>query len=619
MPKISSVSSLLALLEKNLTFVPSETREVLNEDGSINTDKDPDISLYDHLKLTCAIALCLYDAEESPEFLLVRGDISGVQNFIYTISSKGALKGLRARSFYIELLSNHIPALILDELALPPANLIFCGGAHFTLLLPNNSKTEEVLERIKKKVNEWLWNEFRGKLYLALRWLPVSKEELSGEGVMGKQEELSRLIEEDKLRKFADVPQLFQPQEIRPGICKDCNKPIYECDVCGSSSEKFKVMKVSEERHLHLCQLCDALNQIGGIIPKMEKPCVVAVPEGDIHLPLASYKLVEKKELSGYLSQSERIFLLDSEPEEAPPHPHIYFLQIARYIKRDKNGEAYDFEGFAKAGLGAERVGILRLDVDNLGKIMGEGLKIRYSFSRIATLSRFLTIFFKNFMDDILRGKNLAVVYSGGDDAFVVGAWNEVLESAFEIHEKFSRFTNNPSFTISAGYLTTYPKDPLYQMARRGGELEERAKESGRDRFAMFFSKKEGKFREEFKKEPTWEECYRIKGWKEEILDNYAELRDGHYELKLPRSLLYRLLEISRAWQEGEFIYPYIYLVYILGKIKESLAKKDKELGERWHNFAVENLLVRENIPHFVQLVYWIDLLVREKEKGGES
>lgn len=39
-------------------------------------------------------------------------DISGIQNFIYSIGDKGALKGLRARSFYLEIMMEHI----IDEL-----------------------------------------------------------------------------------------------------------------------------------------------------------------------------------------------------------------------------------------------------------------------------------------------------------------------------------------------------------------------------------------------------------------------------------------------------------------------------------------------------------------------
>jgi CRISPR-associated protein Csm1 len=55
-------------------------------------------------------------------------DISGIQKFIYTISSKGALKGLRSRSFYLEMLLQHVIDCLLDKCGLSRANLIYSGG-----------------------------------------------------------------------------------------------------------------------------------------------------------------------------------------------------------------------------------------------------------------------------------------------------------------------------------------------------------------------------------------------------------------------------------------------------------------------------------------------------------
>ena len=62
----------------------------------------PDISLFDHSKTTAAIAQCLYQyVQEKGEnsindkiryFTLVSGEISGIQEFIYNISSPQILK-----------------------------------------------------------------------------------------------------------------------------------------------------------------------------------------------------------------------------------------------------------------------------------------------------------------------------------------------------------------------------------------------------------------------------------------------------------------------------------------------------------------------------------------------
>ena len=57
-------------------------------------------------------------------------DISGIQSFIYTIGEKGALKGLRARSFYLEIMMEHIVDELLEKLSLSRANLIYTGGGH---------------------------------------------------------------------------------------------------------------------------------------------------------------------------------------------------------------------------------------------------------------------------------------------------------------------------------------------------------------------------------------------------------------------------------------------------------------------------------------------------------
>ena len=62
---------------------------------------------------------------EKEMFLLYSMDISGIQKFIYSISDKGALKGLRARSFYLEIMMEHVIDELLEKLSLSRANLIY--------------------------------------------------------------------------------------------------------------------------------------------------------------------------------------------------------------------------------------------------------------------------------------------------------------------------------------------------------------------------------------------------------------------------------------------------------------------------------------------------------------
>ena len=140
------VNSLLAVMEANLSYVPSSTAKA----------ELADISLFDHVKFTAAVASCIYDYLNAGKknckdelftkekefydrqaFLLCSLDISGIQNFIYTITSQNALRTLRARSFYLEIMMEHIIDTLLEKLELSRANLLYSGGGHCYLLLAN--------------------------------------------------------------------------------------------------------------------------------------------------------------------------------------------------------------------------------------------------------------------------------------------------------------------------------------------------------------------------------------------------------------------------------------------------------------------------------------------------
>lgn len=82
-------------------------------------------------------------------------DISGIQDFIYTISTDKALKNLRARSFYIELTMEHIIDELLTTLSLSRANLLYCGGGYAYVILSNTKKTIQMITDIEKEINHW--------------------------------------------------------------------------------------------------------------------------------------------------------------------------------------------------------------------------------------------------------------------------------------------------------------------------------------------------------------------------------------------------------------------------------------------------------------------------------
>ncbi len=146
----SYLNTIYSLLQKYTWCVPSATYK-----------DEPDISLFDHAKTTAAIAGCLYHCEIRDEssdnkFLIVGGDISGIQNFIYKITKAQGIKGiskmLRGRSFYLSLLQEVIARHIIDQIGLFITNILYCGGGRFELLLPNTKESIQVIEDISKNV-----------------------------------------------------------------------------------------------------------------------------------------------------------------------------------------------------------------------------------------------------------------------------------------------------------------------------------------------------------------------------------------------------------------------------------------------------------------------------------
>ena len=169
----SWIETFLAVARKHLSRVPSAAYR-----------SHPDISLYDHARSVAAIAVCLHEAHQQAEpFLLIQGDISGVQSFLYKLASpdgtKNTAKRLRGRSLFLVLLAETVAHYYLRELNLPPTNLLYCGGGHFSILAPHTDEVKTKLAEAEEQVNRWLIDQHRGDLALVSAATSADKELLA--------------------------------------------------------------------------------------------------------------------------------------------------------------------------------------------------------------------------------------------------------------------------------------------------------------------------------------------------------------------------------------------------------------------------------------------------------
>lgn len=175
------------------------------------------------------------DKNKVVPYLLVSGDFSGIQDTVYTISSKGALKSLRARSFMLELLCEHICYELIITACVGDYktfrnHVIFSGGGNICLLLPNTIENKSRFKNFKEIINNWAFEEFTGKLYIALSYIELTDADLQKNSFRSKWQELSDKIEEDKKQKFRwKLKEIFDkdfPEEPEQRTNQE------ECQIC---------------------------------------------------------------------------------------------------------------------------------------------------------------------------------------------------------------------------------------------------------------------------------------------------------------------------------------------------------------------------------------------------
>lgn len=495
------VNSLLSVLEATMSFVPS------------STDKSQlcDISLYDHCKMTAAVAGCIYEflqAQETEDyhtvlfkqgmkmyeenvFLLVSMDISGIQDFIYTVTSKNALKTLRSKSFYLEIMLEHIVDELLNRVGLARTNLIYSGGGHAYLLLANTERTKKILQETFDELKLWFLDNFKTELYIA-----AGKAACSADTLMNKPKgsykdlfkRVGREVSQNKASRYSadEIIKLNSLQAEQYGR---------ECRVCGALDH------LTEDG---LCPMCDAFVSLSSQILDKDFVSIVSEKSGDARacakLPFDRYMLLEnEEEVKVHIAEDKTYVRCYSKNRMFTGHNVATKLWTGDY----HNGKT--FQDMAEGAKGIKRIGVLRADVDNLGQAFVSGFERNgeddyVGLSRSATFSRKMSIFFKLHLNFILRNgkfsvsdsvcgepqRKAIVIYAGGDDLFLIGAWNEILEAAIDINDALERFTQG-TLHISAGLGIFPEKYPVEALARQTGELEDCAKGiDGKNAVALF-------------------------------------------------------------------------------------------------------------------------------------
>ncbi len=576
---IKNFEDLYQFIQKYTWCIPSTYKKIKD------TNYLPDVSLFDHLKTTCAIACCLYNnknideeyiktllnnlnelnnktsveknkylekinktndkdekrelynemklkvreiamnySNENPKlkdsvFSLIHGDISGVQDFIFNITSKGANKSLKGRSFYLDFLTELCAKYIVQKLELPITNILFYGGGHFYILSYNvDEETEEFKEKsnneksnaknnisfniedFEKEINNILFEKFGADLYVAvgkvdlrpIDFLIDCMDDNSKIGIPHKWKECAEATSKRKMRKFE-----YKGMDLfKAGGSGDENK---RCQICKNEADKYPL-----DDNTKICKNCASFTELTNFLREFGNK--------DNNIIDYNYKLKKSQVFKNNIKFHEIPVLkefyksidFDNKSYNLPDEDGNLTIpykiwSIAFPLEKDKQ-TIKDFSKLAEQAedrTGTNKIAILKMDVDNLGKIITKGLGNNATLSRLSTLSSMLTLFFTGYIPYLIKtgkaetesknGKkvkveykdNIYLTYSGGDDTLIVGAWDTVWDLAKEINDKFKKFVcNNPDITLSAGVVLVSPKFEFKKAVELAEEELDRAKEN---------------------------------------------------------------------------------------------------------------------------------------------
>ena len=497
--------SVLAILYRYITNI------------AYDQEADNDISLYDQIKFRSALALSLYEYDKQEQanscnpFILIGADFSGIQKYIYQIISKNAGKNLKGRSYYLKLISDSIVRFIIRKLDIYRGNIVYNSGGGFFIIAPNTKQIVGNLADSISQIEKNLYEKHATTLFVAIDYVTVNKEtllHLNGSNLGDTWKLLYDKRDRKKRCRFhnllADNFNLFFSPSQKGALAH--RDAITGEEIIG---KEYKLEDTPSNNN----------NETSNQIQYLSESSYEQIQLGRV-LRETDYMLITEKQLSlsNHSFHIEPLslgfhyyFLSDSQLKESINNQNLEMgkntliaindLQLFKaqswsrkmgitvdlsfyggndYPKNERN-EILTFDKLAE-GNELNRLGVLRMDVDNLGMIFQKGIPPQdITLPKMAALSRYFDYFFSGYLNTIwkkIAPNKTFIIYSGGDDLFIIGRWDKTIELAQQIREDFKAFCcQNKSISISGGIAIISNKYPIMRGAADSAIQEDCAKE----------------------------------------------------------------------------------------------------------------------------------------------
>lgn len=563
------------------------------------TQGDEYTSKFSFLHIATAFASCLHDLEgkernEYP-FLLCCLDISGIQNHVYNIHNSRAYRTLKGRSFYLYVLLDSIIQKIIQTFEGCISQVIYSAGGKAYLLLPNTADASDKIKGIETQVAKQVFEEFQEDLFVCIDHIhfhiqpqadsfaiitdakniegkPIHNYTDLWKAVSEKTAEKKKM--KHRLMLEADFDKYFRSENWEDDTPETAGYTA--CAITGRPVEKIKENELNEEKNKDVEEdkklyLLSALKRQTEAGKKLRNAQYISTHTGEGNLQplgLENAYTLEKKEGG----KTYRLNPTEWTNHETNYHFMFYGGNQQATINADK--DLKKFEDLVEA-TGFRKLAVLRADVDNLGDIftnrLGGGLPKYKTFVHYATLSDRLDWFFSGYLNSLRNSDDykdwVNIVYAGGDDLFVVGRWDKVIDFAKEMQEKFTEYVHNDKITLSAGIAIAQPKFPIAKLAELAGEALDEAKKHPHQKGVL----PEKNALTLFGKTVSWkefEQVYKLAGKFKDLLN-----KEDRKE-QISKGFIYKLLAYDAQRKEGKNQWRW-HAAYYVGRYRENENKSD--------------------------------------------
>lgn len=452
--------------------------------------------------------------------LFIGGDLSGIQKFLYNITSKKAAVSLKGRSAYLRQHMEEVcdRLMKLPEIASSPHHeVIYCSGGKFYVIASHTPEALAAIESFAKKEKSQLWKKHQGQLSINFSWVPFSENPNGRVNVNGLSNQKLGALWLSMTEDFArQKNQKFLDQ------IKDSYEDFFEVKAVGGTPKVCAVTGIESS------------------------DCV-------------SFK---------YKDDDEPITVLPSVAEQ---------IKLGEELRNKEHFQT--FEDYADDSY----LGILRMDVDGLGKKFADGFS---TINEYKAFSSKLDAYFTSrpkvgYVSNLQKMQQkedyreyLNIIYAGGDDIFVIGRWDKVIDFAAEVRADFVDYFNTEGVSISGGVAIVHPKFPIAKAAEMAGDAEEAAKEhtyndEPKNAFCMFGQA------------VSWKDEFDyVKKYKEEFVDLIE-----HFDM--PRGILHKIMTYAAMIERNKIL-----------KAK----KKEPDYSYIWHSaYYLTRLIERQKNNEFVK------------------